>query len=163
MRSYTHCFYMVVMSRSFAQRVLCATLLCVCVLFVYLFASSSVECTNVCLIFFCSHSLERQICPWRYCAKRDEEKQHLHPIGIGCDKDNDDSPSCYVPLFLVRLSFVLCCANFFLRFYCLSDFITHIFFGYKDIGVYIVDMCSVPLKKFAKHLQQYKPCIHRIG
>lgn len=82
------------------------------------------------------------------CA-RETKKQHLHPIGIGCDKDNDDSPSCYVPLFVCSFGCsicrLFCVCEFFPSFLLFLWFYYTDLFGIKDI-VNIVDIFGVRLK-----------------
>lgn len=164
MRSYTHCFYMVVMflsQFSCSTCVICATLLCVFFVRLFVFVSSSVECTNVCRIFFRSFSWTANMSLTILC-QRDEEKKNNIYIQLVLDAIKITTIRLHVMfhcLFVCRL--VLLCESF-LRFLLSLWF----YYTYRLVIRTFRSHCRYVFgssKKFAKHLQQHQPCIHRIG
>lgn len=76
-----------------------------------------------CIVFFSSFEKKTaNMSLTKWCSEETKETHHLHPIGIGCDKDNDDSPLHHVPLFVCLFGrFVLFYFRFFV-FECVRIF-----------------------------------------
>lgn len=137
MRSYTHCFYMVVMFLSLfscSTCVICATLLCMFFVRLFVFVSSSVECTNVCRIFFRSFSWTANMSLTILC-QRDEEKKNNIYIQLVLDAIKITTIRLHVMFhcLFVPLSFGFV-VRIFPSLFIVSLILLHISFGYKDIS-----------------------------